>query len=52
MTSGTHQTIGWTGIILGALVILNESLAWSGGLQYLWGGLVVALGIWALVAKD
>lgn len=50
--NSTHQTIAWSGIALGVLIALNEGLAWAGSLQYLWGTLVVILGIWLLSAKD
>lgn len=51
MEKSIQQTIGWSGIVLGILVALNEGLAWPGGLQYLWGLLVLGLGIWVLSIK-
>lgn len=51
MEKGTQQTIGWSGIVIGILVILNQYLSWPGELQYLWGLIVLALGAWVLTLK-
>lgn len=51
MDEGTQKLLGWAHIVLGVLVVLNQWLAWAGGLQYLWGVLVLLGGIWVLVAK-
>jgi hypothetical protein len=50
VSTATMQTLGWSGIILGVLIILNIALGWSPALEYLWGALAIIVGIWTLGA--
>jgi len=52
MDKGTKNILGWSQIVLAILIALNQALAWSGGLQYLWAILVVITGVWTLAAKE
>ena len=51
MDNGTKNFLGWSSIVLAILIALNQALTWPGWLQYIWAGLVVIVGIWALAAK-
>lgn len=51
MDKGIQSFLGWSEVILAILITLNQALAWSGWLQYLWAGLVVIAGFWTLGAQ-
>lgn len=42
------KTMGWTAVVVGILIALNEALGWSGGLNYLWAVLVALWGLMSL----
>lgn len=47
----TQQTVGWSAIILGALMALGEYFGWSRTVQYLLAGLTILAGIWLVATR-
>ena len=40
--------MGWGAVLVGVLIALNEYMAWSGNLNYLWAVIVLVWGFMAL----